>query len=188
MRIVSLALAATLLTGFGMAAADTVKSPYVGLQHRPTKALSQEEISSLRAGRGMSQALAAELNGHPGPRHVLDLADRMELTAAQRAHTQNIFDAMQARSSALGREVLVLEAKLDEQFRAQEPDADAIEAVTVEIGRLRGALRAAHLLAHLQMDAILSPEQRYRYAELRGYNAAQSSHNGGGKGHSGDKH
>ncbi len=32
----------------------------------------------------MGLALAAELNGYPGPAHVIELADSLELTEAQR--------------------------------------------------------------------------------------------------------
>jgi hypothetical protein len=45
--------------------------------------LSDEQIADLRAGRGMALALTAELNGYPGPLHVLDLADQLALTATQ---------------------------------------------------------------------------------------------------------
>ena len=50
--------------------------PYVGLQSRTIKALSAEQIADLRAGRGMGFALPAELNGYPGPLHVIELADQ----------------------------------------------------------------------------------------------------------------
>ena len=49
-------------------------SPYGGFAERPMKALSAEQIADLRAGRGMGLALAAELNGFPGPVHALELA------------------------------------------------------------------------------------------------------------------
>ena len=48
--------------------------PYGGMQARPLKALSSEELADLKAGRGMGLALAGELNGYPGPKHVLELA------------------------------------------------------------------------------------------------------------------
>jgi hypothetical protein len=41
--------------------------PYSGMQSRPIKALSDQTVADLRAGRGMGLALAAELNGYPGP-------------------------------------------------------------------------------------------------------------------------
>ena len=50
--------------------------PYAGMQARAIKALSAEQIADLKAGRGLSLALAAELNGYPGPRHVLELVEQ----------------------------------------------------------------------------------------------------------------
>ena len=51
------------------------QSPYVEYQGRSIMALSAEQIGSYLAGDGMGFALAAELNGYPGPRHVLELAE-----------------------------------------------------------------------------------------------------------------
>ncbi len=50
-----------------------VPSPYAGMENRRVKALSDQQIVDLKAGRGMSLALAAELNGYPGPLHALEL-------------------------------------------------------------------------------------------------------------------
>ena len=47
-------------------------SPYAGLETRTIKALSEQQIADLRAGRGMALALAAEVNGYPGPLHVIE--------------------------------------------------------------------------------------------------------------------
>ena len=52
---------------------------------REVKALSAEQMTALAAGRGMGSALAAELNGYPGPLHVLELADPLGLSEGQRA-------------------------------------------------------------------------------------------------------
>jgi hypothetical protein len=71
-------------------AADT---PYAGQQTRTIKALSDDDIATLRKGEGMGMAKAAELNGYPGPKHVLDLAQQLRLTDAQRDNVQAIFEA-----------------------------------------------------------------------------------------------
>jgi hypothetical protein len=68
----ALTVVASILMMIGNAAAQSA-GPYAGMQARPIKALSAEQIADLKAGRGMSLALAAELNGYPGPRHVLEL-------------------------------------------------------------------------------------------------------------------
>jgi hypothetical protein len=79
-----------LATGIAMSAsvlayAQQHATPYAGFQQRTVKALSEQEIADLRAGRGMGLALAAELNGYPGPAHVLEKADALGLSSAQRA-------------------------------------------------------------------------------------------------------
>ncbi len=56
-------------------------TPYAGLQQRDIKALDEKQIADLKNGRGMGLALAAELNGYPGPMHVLELKDQLRLTA-----------------------------------------------------------------------------------------------------------
>ena len=63
--------------------ADAQQSPYAGLEDRPIKALSDEERNAYLNGAGMSLALAAELNGLPGPKHVLELAEELSLTTAE---------------------------------------------------------------------------------------------------------
>src|SRR4051794_23181782 len=80
------------------AAAANAQTPYAGMQARPIKALSEQQVADLAAGRGMGLALAAELNGYPGPTHVLELADRLELSADQRARIKALFQALKAGS------------------------------------------------------------------------------------------
>jgi len=77
-------------------------SRYSGLQQRSIKSLSDEQMADLRAGRGMGLALAAELNGYPGPAHVLELADKLELTpdpASQRSGAVRLDEGVAASSS-----------------------------------------------------------------------------------------
>src|SRR5262245_1477224 len=71
------------LTWPALAQHQHAHSPYAGLDSRDIKALSAEQLADLKAGRGMGLALAAELNGYPGPLHVLELADRLQLSPEQ---------------------------------------------------------------------------------------------------------
>ena len=75
-----------MLTGVLLLAPVTAlaQTPYAGMKTRTIKALSEKQVSDLNAGRGMGLALAAELNGYPGPSHVLELADKLELSSDQR--------------------------------------------------------------------------------------------------------
>jgi hypothetical protein len=56
------------------------RSAYAGLETRDIKALSAQQLADLQAGRGMGLAIAAELNGYPGPLHVFELADSLGLS------------------------------------------------------------------------------------------------------------
>lgn len=155
-------------------------SPYAGLAgEREIAALADEEIASLTAGEGMGFALAAELHRYPGPKHVLELAEELELDAAQRAATERVFAAMRDDARRLGAEIVAAERELDGEFRAGRADAGTVERLTGKIGRLEGKLRAVHLAAHVEMRRILSAEQVERYVELRGY---------GGGGHDPSRH
>src|SRR5271156_3926919 len=90
--------------------AATAQTPYAGLQSRPIKALSDQQIADLKAGRGMGLALAAELNGYPGPSHVLELATELGLTDAQHALVAAQFAAMKAETIPIGEQLLEEEA------------------------------------------------------------------------------
>ena len=75
-RTILAALAASSLA-LPALAADTPASPYAGQQGRSIKALSDEDIAALRKGEGRGMAKAAELNGYPGPAHVLMLVKQL---------------------------------------------------------------------------------------------------------------
>ena len=143
--------------------------PYAGMQTRPLKALSGEELADLREGRGMGLALAGELNGYPGPKHVLELAKELNLTEAQRMRTQRLFDDMKAEAVPLGQQLIAAETDLDRQFSGRTITPASLTAATAAIGATQGTLRATHLKYHLAMMDVLTPAQIARYGELRGY-------------------
>lgn len=156
----------------GQSEGDDTSSPYVELTERAIKALSDAEVQGLRAGEGMGFALAAELNGYPGPKHVLEMADSLQLTADQRRDTQKVFDQMAATARALGEQLVEAESWLDRAFASGSIDAERLDRLTATVAELRGRLRAAHLRAHLEMMDILDERQVTDYARLRGYGAA----------------
>jgi Spy/CpxP family protein refolding chaperone len=139
------------------------------MEDREVKALSAEEIQGLLAGEGLGFALAAELNGLPGPKHVLELADALGLSADQRRRVEGIRESMSERARELGKAVVDAETHLDRMFDSGHATPSAVREATVDIGRLRGELRAAHLVAHLATAQELTPEQVAEYARLRGY-------------------
>lgn len=183
------ALSATLLAAPG-AAQEThqhERQPYAGLEGRDIKALSDQEQRDLLEGEGMGLALAAELNGYPGPKHVLELADSLSLDAGQRAGVEAVRQRMRERALELGRRIVHAEGELESLFAAGAATAAEVQERSEAIGRLRGRLRAVHLVAHLKTRLLLTDAQLRRYAELRGY-AGGHEHGeaeGGSEGHAG---
>ena len=155
-------------------------SPYAGWQERAIKALSPQQVEDYLEGRGMGMALAAELNGYPGPRHVLELAGELDLSPDQLAQTERLFEDMRDRAIALGRRIVAREAALDELFASGIASEAALRDATEELGLLSGRLRAHHLGYHLAMRDLLEPDQIERYQRLRGYGPSTAS---GGHGH-----
>lgn len=143
--------------------------PYAGLEQREIKALSKEQFEDLRAGRGMSLAQAAELNGYPGPRHVLELAQALGLTPDQEALTRVFVEEVQRTASELGVRVIEQERVLDALFAAGTAAPASLASAVSEAALVHGRLRALHLEYHLKMRDALTPRQVARYNELRGY-------------------
>jgi hypothetical protein len=172
-----LLLTATLVVTCSAAGAQS-NQPYAGLEQRPIKALSQQQIDDLKTGRGMGLALAAELNGYPGPSHVLELGDRLDLTPDQRIQVQRLFDDMKQEAIPLGNKLVEQERELDHLFSARVVTSDSLTAALVAISETQALLRESHLKYHLSTAALLNQSQMQRYAELRGY-----QHPDGSKGH-----
>lgn len=145
--------------------------PYAGLDRRGIKALSEEDTAALLVGRGMGFALAAELNGYPGPMHVLEHADALGLTSAQRATAEGLRERMAAEAQALGARIVAMEEELDGLFASGAADTGRLAALTASLGALNGRLREVHLATHIAMRDALEPAQRETYARLRGYAA-----------------
>jgi hypothetical protein len=161
-----------LAAAFALAALPALaQSPYAGLETRPVKALSDQQVGDLQSGRGMGLALAAELNGYPGPSHVLELADKLGLSADQRSRVQGMFDSMKREAVPLGLRLIAQEADLDRQFAARAVTPASLKTAVAEIATTQGELRETHLKYHLTTLDVLTDSQRQRYSELRGYNA-----------------
>jgi Spy/CpxP family protein refolding chaperone len=165
----TLFLSVAALVGSATASLAQTTSPYAGQEQRAIKALSDREISDLTEGRGLGLAKAAELNGYPGPMHVLELADSLGLSDQQRGKVQELFAAMKAEAVPLGEKLIAQEADLDKQFANKTITPASLAASTDAIGSTHAALRQTHLKNHLSTVEVLTPAQIQRYAELRGY-------------------
>lgn len=147
------------------------KSPYAGLEMRAIKSLSEADLEELRRGGGWGFALAAELNGIPGPAHLLELRDDIPLSADQVDRIRQIFDAMQAEAVAAGARLIAAEDAIEAAFRAGDLDDARLRALIAEAEKARADLRFIHLSRHLSTPPLLSADQIARYNALRGYTA-----------------
>ena len=153
-------------------------SPYTGQQSREIKSLSPDEIKQYLAGAGMGYAKPAELNGYPGPMHVLDLADALALTASQRETIGNLMKTHKSEARSIGERVIREERELEKLFRQGNADPAVLKNQVGKAALIQGEYRLSHLETHRQMHALLTPIQIERYNELRGYNAI--THEGSG--------
>lgn len=151
-------------------------SPYAGQQQRDIKALSTQEVADLLAGQGMGLAKAAELNGYPGPAHVIENAEALKLTAHQRQATQRLLDQHKQRARHLGSALVAAEQALDHSFANRNIDVASLARLTSDVGRLQAQLREEHLRTHLEQTDLLTKDQVALYTKLRGYAAPGHPH------------
>ncbi len=183
-KYLSAAITITIMLGAGFAVAQSgqhghgthshgapggAANPYAAFKDRQIKALSPEQETDLRQGRGMGFALAAEMNGYPGPMHALQVADQIGLSADQRSRIDALFARMKFEAIAAGETLISLERELDKEFVTRSITADSLTRLTKDIGASQGLVRATHLRYHLETVAILSPDQVAKYNAARGY-------------------
>lgn len=146
---------------------------HAGVNDPLLKHLTAAQIRGLQNAAGLGLAKPAELHGMPGPKHVLELADDLDLTDEQRAQTQGAYEQMRERALTLGEAVLVAERRVGEQMRRRPEAIEGEVAIALdEAAEAWRALARVHIEAHAEMMTILTGEQVERYSALRGYTDA----------------
>lgn len=146
-----------------------VPIPYAGMQSRAIKSLSESDIQELRRGGGWGLALPAELNGMPGPAHLLELKDKIPLSKDQVQQIQALFDAMRDAAIPAGERLIAAEAALEAVFASGKVEEASLRRALAQAEPARAELRFIHLSQHYKAARILKPEQILRYNVLRGY-------------------
>lgn len=126
------------------------------------------DIGFSQTGQGMGFGKAAELNHYPGPRHVLDMADQLELSPEQASKIQGFYDRMNKQAVEYGKQIVEQEQALDQLFDSQKITQKQMETAIAEIATLQGKLRLVHLQAHLDTKQVMTSKQVKKYDELRG--------------------
>ncbi len=161
------------MAGHGLSAQHSDTSghdtPYSGFESRDIKSLSAEDIAELEQGGGWGLALPAELNGRPGPAHLLELKDELELTAEQVVAIQAIYDEMRSEAIQAGTRFIAAEAALSAAFEDDGLDDASLQEFIEAAASARAELRLVHLSRHLATPALLTEHQIAQYNILRGY-------------------
>jgi len=148
------------------------QSNYVGQEYREIKSLSSDDISELLNGAGWGLAKPAELNGVPGPKHVLEMSKEIELTNTQIETINHVFNKMIKEATVLGKMYVEAERKLDQMFKSRKVNYQTLQSQLTSIASIRSELRFVHLSKHLDTLEILSEEQIKLYNKLRGYSSS----------------
>ena len=167
MTAVAALLGATLLTSDVVAQHGAHGHGDGDAPHRRLQATYDEIDRVIAQGLGAGMAFAADQHGYPGPLHVLELKDRLALTADQEARISALRDAMFADARPKSARLLDAEARLRRLFADGAADESRVRAAVAEVERARGEVRLVHLLTHLQTRAVLTDDQRRLYHEAR---------------------
>lgn len=144
-------------------------TPYAGFETREIKSLSEQDIKEIRLGAGWGLALPAELNGRPGPAHLLELKNELNLSEDQVIAITEIYDTMRADAIAAGERFIAAEAALSDAFAAPDLSEETLSDLLTEAAEARAELRFIHLSRHLSTPRFLSDAQIRKYSVLRGY-------------------
>ena len=152
-------------------------SKYAGQEQQTIKSLSPDDIAELRRGGGWGLAKAAELNGIPGPAHLLALKEQIPLSSRQVSEITNIYESMKAQAIELGLRLISLEQELEQHFQSGKITDEILRSSLTEISEVRKDLRYTHLATHLMTPNILSEAQIEKYNALRGYSNSDPCNN-----------
>jgi hypothetical protein len=167
------AMATAILLLSCIAAAQAADSPHVGQEKRVAKGQSEKEAGDYLGGRGTDLSKVAEMNGYPGPGHVLEETQKLGLSAKQLEKTQRVYDSMTHSASRIGKAILHKEAELASLFAEQKATPENTERLLKELANLQADLRMVHLNGHLSMRQILSKPQIEKYSQVRGFQNAK---------------
>lgn len=156
---------------------SSIQSQYAGQETRAIKALSQDDVEQLLAGAGTAfggMAKPAELNGYPGPRHILDAVEsgEFELADEQQEQIELLYKDMRVQAIELGKQIIDIEISIDDAFSGKTMTEEYLQKQISGSADLYSSLRFVHLKYHLGTVNILTSQQVEQYNELRGYTSS----------------
>ena len=116
-------------------------------------------------------AKATELNGLPGPKHILDMKKEIVLTSEQEKMVVALYNDMKKEAITLGNKLIEYEKDLNNRFAERIVDEKVLDELLTKISKTYKSLRYTHLSAHLKTPSILTEDQIEKYNKLRGYSS-----------------
>jgi Spy/CpxP family protein refolding chaperone len=135
--------------------------------HRRVEACLREFDQVIADGRGFGLAFPADQNGYPGPLHVLELKDRLQLTPEQESRMRTLFEGMLAEAKPRAARLADAEARLRRLFADRAADDATVRAAVAAAETAQAEVRLAHLLTHVRTRDLLTEAQRQTYQQLR---------------------
>ena len=151
--------------------------PYAGQEQPSVSSLAAADLNALKKGQGWGLANPAELNGYPGPIHVLKLVERLELIKAQISQVRAIYTKTNANARHISKAFVNSEVEPDALFKTGAATPDAIQRALKKSLQFRAELRAAHLNTHNKTVQRLTQHQRHLDSQLRRY-SHKGAHSG----------
>lgn len=147
-------------------------SEYAGQDSRRIKSLSKQDIEDIKQGRGWGLAKPAELNGLPGPIHLLELQDELSLSEDQISKIDSLYQSMNFDARKVGAQYIEREKEIEQLLTQPSISEKALALAVRSAAETLAELRLTHLKAHLATPSLLTEGQLIQYQVLRGYQAA----------------
>lgn len=145
------------------------KSKYIGQENRLIKSLSAHDLESIKKGKGWGLAKAAELNGVPGPLHLLEMKKEIALSSNQIKKIEKLYEEMKTQAIAEGKTLISLERELNLLFSDNSVTNKKLKNILERVSKSYSDLRYIHLSAHIKASKFITSEQTKNYNKLRGY-------------------
>ena len=124
-------------------------------------------MTAYLAGEPITETLPAETFGHPNPERVLELKEKLALTAEQKEQLQILAKFTRSQAALFGKKIVGEELLLDDFFRKGTTDYAALANRIESIGNWYWRRRLTFLEAYFKTRTVLSDEQLKIYRELR---------------------
>ena len=147
----------------------SIGSEYIGQESRKIKSLSEQDIEDIKLGRGWGLARPAELNGLPGPLHLLELKDALILKDDQIKKIEELYASMNSSARIIGQRYIEEERHIEFLLSQPETNEEELSIAVLSAAKTLAKLRLTHLKAHLATPALLTKSQLEQYQVLRGY-------------------